>query len=120
MPWEYYQSSGEIKHNGVVVGTGYSGKDKGKNNPHMESIPFIGPIPRGLYVIGKPRNTSSHGPFVLDLIPKGHNALGRSEFLIHGDSIKNPGKASEGCIILPRLIREKIAYSGDKLLKVVK
>jgi hypothetical protein len=85
----------------------------------MEGVPFMGPIPKGLYSIGTPRNTSNRGPYVLDLTPKGHNALGRSEFLIHGDSIKNPGKASEGCIILPKLVREKIANSGDKVLKVV-
>ena len=85
----------------------------------MESMPFLGPIPKGLYTIGNPRNTSNRGPHVLDLIPKGHTALGRTEFLIHGDNIKNPGKASEGCIIMLRLVREKIAKSGDKLLKVV-
>ncbi len=119
MPWEYSQSTGELKHNGLRIAIGYAGKDKGKNNPSMESIPFVGPIPKGLYTIGGPRNTPNRGPYVLDLIPKGHNALGRSEFLIHGDSIKNPGKASEGCIVMPRLIREKIAKSGDKLLKVV-
>jgi len=119
MPWEYAQSTGKLKHNGLLIATGYAGKDKGKNNPSMEAFPFLGPIPKGLYTIGNPRNTSNRGPHVLDLIPKGHKALGRSEFLIHGDSVKNPGKASEGCIIMPRLVREKIAKSGDKLLKVV-
>ena len=117
MPWEYSQSSGELRHNGVKIAKGYSGKDKGKDNPAMESVPFVGPIPKGLYTIGSPRDTTSRGPYVLDLTPKGHNALGRSEFLIHGDSIKNPGKASEGCIIMPRVAREKVAKSGDTLLK---
>jgi len=119
MPWEYSQSSGILKHNGMKVATGYAGKGKGKNNPAMEALPFIGPIPKGEYNIGRPRNTPNRGPFVLDLKASKHNALGRTEFLVHGDSIKNPGEASEGCIIMPRVIREKIFHSGDKLLRVV-
>lgn len=120
MGWEYSQGTGELKFNGSLVATGYAGKDKGKNNPNMESVPFVGPIPRGKYIIGKPRDTVKRGPHVLDLSPTGHNALGRTEFLIHGDSIKNPGRASEGCIIMPRAVREKIAASNINILTVVK
>lgn len=120
MAWEYSQSTGDLTRNGAIVATGgYSGKDNGKNNPAMEAVPFVGPIPKGLYTIGKPRDTSNRGPYVLDLTPKGHSAKGRSEFLIHGDSIKNPGRASEGCIIFPKNIRQKIATSGDNTLKVI-
>jgi hypothetical protein len=44
-----------------------------------------------------------------DLTPDGHEAHGRTEFLIHGDSVDAPGTASEGCIILSPAIRKKIA-----------
>src|ERR1035438_5538324 len=35
----------------------------------------------------------------------GTNTFGREGFLIHGDSVQNPGTASHGCIILPQLGR---------------
>jgi hypothetical protein len=54
------------------------------------------------------------------LTPQGHNAHGRTGFLIHGDSRRNPGNASEGCIILNRSAREAIANSGDATLEVVR
>jgi hypothetical protein len=57
---------------------------------------------------------------VFDLTPEGHSALGRTEFLIHGDSKKNPGSASEGCIVLSPEIRGRIAESGVTKLLVVK
>jgi len=30
MPWEYSQSAGKLKHNGLKIAIGYTGKDKGK------------------------------------------------------------------------------------------
>jgi hypothetical protein len=51
----------------------------------------------------------------MDLTPQGHNALGRTEFMIHGESRANPpGNASEGCMIFPRDIREQMSRSGDR------
>jgi len=44
--------------------------------------------------------------------------FGRGSFRIHGDSIKNPGTASHGCIIAPRSVREKIIAGTDKKLIV--
>jgi len=101
------------------VATGYAGKGEGKNNPAMEKEKNVGPIPKGLYKIGKPREWRGM-PNVFDLTPDGHDALGRTEFLIHGDSKKNPGNASEGCIILGPDIRKQIADSGITRLRVVK
>lgn len=83
------------------------------------ALPFVGPIP-GKYIIGKPRDIVKRGPHVLDLSPAGHNALGRTELLIHGDNIKNPGRASERCTIMPRTVNEKIAASNSNMLTVVK
>jgi hypothetical protein len=50
----------------------------------------------------------------MNLSPIGHNAHGRTAFRIHGDSRLRPGTASEGCIVLPLAIRQKIADSNDK------
>ena len=86
----------------------------------MENVKNVGPIPRGSWSIGQPRDSGRRGPHVLDLSPQAHSAHGRTEFLIHGDSIGNPGFASEGCIIFNRKTRERISNSGDYVLRVVR
>jgi hypothetical protein len=55
----------------------------------------------------------------MTLTPVGHNAHGRTHFLIHGDSITDPGNASQGCIVLRKKLREAIAVSGDTVIEVV-
>ncbi|HWG19170.1 MAG TPA: tlde1 domain-containing protein [Terracidiphilus sp.] len=119
--WSYQQTAGELFDNdGNLTGTGYSGSPEGKNDPSKQCIPDVGPIPRGSYTIGQPFSSSAHGPFVLPLDPDPANDMcGRSGFLIHGDSIEHPGAASEGCIIMPRPVRESVWNSGDRLLTVV-
>ncbi len=119
MGWMYSQTTGQIYHNGVVIGRGYSGKGAGKNNPHMQNVRSNGPIPRGVYRVGQAYHSIGKGPITMKLIPIGHSALGRTLFRIHGDNQKMNFTASEGCIILSRPIREKIANSGDTRLEVV-
>jgi hypothetical protein len=119
--WTYAQKTGDLKQNGQMVGRGYSGFDNGKNNPAMQAVADVGPIPQGEWTItGPPFNTKEHGPFVLRLEPSSAtNTFGRNGFLIHGDSIKAPGTASKGCVIMPRTIREQVWNSGDTDLEVV-
>lgn len=119
--WIYAQKTGVLRRNGQAVGTGYSGFDNGKNNPDMQAIHDVGPIPQGEWTIsGPPFNTAEHGPFVLRLEPSATtDTFGRSGFLMHGDSIQAPGTASKGCIIMPRLIREQVWNSGDTALEIV-
>lgn len=115
----YRQRSGELLREGVVVGTGYSGRELGKNNPSFQGVKNTGPIPRGLWhIVGPP--FTGHGPYVLRLVP-GNNTetFDRSGFLIHGDSLQKPGTASQGCIVLPRHVRELVWASGGKELEVV-
>jgi hypothetical protein len=115
----YSQTTGKITLNDKELAVGYSGKGDGKNNPNKEKEANVGPIPRGDYSVGKPREWKGMAN-VFDLTPDGHNAHGRSQFLIHGDSKKNPGSASEGCIILPPEVRKKIAESEVTKLRVVR
>lgn len=117
----YKQSTGELRDGHFKsVGLGYSGRDDGKNNPIQESTKNIGPLPKGYYLISPPRDTESHGPFVLPLVPDPDNSMfDRSGFLIHGDSISHPGRASDGCIIMGRTIREAIWNQQHRILQVI-
>jgi len=121
--WTYQQTTGKLSRDGTPEGSGYSGFQAGKNNPAMQNVANVGPIPQGKYSIGAPQCVDSpgpHGPFILPLTPDSANQMfGRSGFLIHGDSIVQPGTASHGCIIMARLIRDAIAASGDQELTVV-
>ena len=117
------QSNGVLKgEDGSTWGVGFSGHGNGVNNPAYQKVANVGPIPRGLWSIGKPENSPHTGPFSLPLTPKaGIETFGRSDFLIHGDAITEPGAkaASHGCIILARSVRERIdRYCADRTLSV--
>jgi hypothetical protein len=118
--WTFDQSSGNLSHNGKFVAKGYSGREIGKNNPAMQDAVGLGPIPRGKWIIGAPRDSLKTGPYTLDLSPaQGTDTRGRSAFRIHGESIAHPGQASHGCLIFQRKIREAIWASGDRDLEVI-
>jgi hypothetical protein len=121
MSWVYRQRSGEmVAPDGTVAGVGYSGYGDNRNDPEMQSVRGVGPIPQGGWtMVELLRMTDSHGPFVIRLEPMPDTeTYGRSGFLIHGDSIQHPGMGSHGCIILPRSIREAVWKSGDRSLNV--
>jgi hypothetical protein len=116
----YVQRTGNLYHNGQLIGQGYSGYPPHKNNPDSEQIHNFGPIPRGLYTIGIPHDSPHVGPYAMSLMPEdGTNTYGRSDFLMHGDSISNPGLASHGCIIQNKGVRHVVGTSNDNQLKVV-
>lgn len=130
MSWTYEQISGKLRDpDGNVVGIGYSGAGTGKNNPAMQNVVDVGPIPVGTYtIVGPPIITKEHGPYVLKLVPDENTSLlitsyGRdpATFLLHGDSIPHPGTASEGCVIQDRMTRERVNASlpTDNTLIVV-
>jgi RHS repeat-associated protein len=127
--WEYSQSTGQMTHvlpDGTkqVVGTGYSGKDEGLNNPKAQDKPNVGPIPQGDWKIEPQKdNVTGQGhklPASMRLDPsKDTDTFGRSGFLIHGDNSQQNHSASNGCIILDRPTRNQIGGSGDNNLTVV-
>ena len=121
MSWQYNQTTGELRKDGILAGVGYSGFGNGKNNPELQAVHDIGPIPCGWWTVeGPPRSTDTHGPYVLGLTPDADtNTFGRADFLIHGDSEEHPGQASKGCIIAPPQVRTRIWQSGDTRLLVV-
>lgn len=115
----YSQKTGILRLDGKEIARGYSGKGEGLNNPAKEKVRNVGPIPAGMWQIGKAFDHPRLGPVVMSLTPIGHDALGRDDFLIHGDNAKMNMTASEGCIILDRKTREKIANSKITKLKVI-
>ncbi len=122
MTWTYHQSSGSLFHDGEFVSVGYSGHGEGLNNPAMQEVHNVGPIPRGGWNVGPSFKHPTKGPVVMRLTPKeGTETFGRDGFLIHGDSVAHAGEhvASEGCVILDRATRQGIADSDDKDLEVV-
>lgn len=120
--WTYQISSGKFfRPDNDLLTEGYSGFGECKNNADMQHLESAGPIPEGIWYIHAPRDTAEHGPVVMPLTPlPGTETYGRSGFLIHGDSIKHPGEASHGCIIVSRTAREQIAASDDKELRVIR
>jgi hypothetical protein len=137
MPWQYEDSTGVLTKDGTYVDTGYSGNGAGLNNPNDASIPNVGPIVPGPYMIGAPKNPVDQlGPFAMPLTPMMEPIISphpvsqeqaaqiaaehaRSGFFIHGDNALMNHTASHGCIILKRQTRIMIAASDDRQLIVV-
>ena len=110
----FSQSSGSVSCTDGMSGDvyyhdrGYAGLGFGKNNPDMQDVPFIGPLPRGCYRVGKPVSGGSTGDNSMHLTPlfspdDSNSFRDLDSFFIHGKS-KNKakqGKESNGCPILP-------------------
>jgi hypothetical protein len=110
--WIYHQRSGQLENHGKVY-PAYSGYGLHfMNNPGSQDVTDRGPIPRGIYQMKRatlfthPKKQDS----IIELIPKGHNALGG----IDGDGFES----SKGCIVTSPEIRYKILNSIDNLLSV--
>jgi hypothetical protein len=116
----FSQSTGAVTLRGTLLCHGYSGHGEGKNNPALEAWIKIGPIPAGLYRIARwIDHHPTKGNDVAVLAPVGHNARGRSGFLIHGDSKDHPGEASEGCPTINNPYRHQLRESGAEFMEVV-
>lgn len=105
--------------NGALLGQVYSGHGDGLNNWHMENVPDIGPIPKGLYAVSDAFDSPLKGPTVFRLTPIGHDAHGRTAFEMHGDNKFLNHTASNGCIIAARPIREWCDKQNVTELEVV-
>ncbi|RDI97498.1 DUF2778 domain-containing protein [Dyella solisilvae] len=121
MTWVYRQTTGELLHEGKLIeANGYSGHGHGKNNASMQSVRDVGPIPQGRYLINAPHNYEHVGPFAMSLTPAPEtDTFGRFAFFIHGDSMRHPGEASDGCIVAPLAARYRVWRSKDRDLTVI-
>lgn len=118
MTWTYQQSTGEMISPSGAISFGYSGGGEGRNDPDMQDVPKIGPIPQGTYVIGNSYDDPHLGPCVMHLDATADtNTFGRSLFRLHGDNSTHT--ASEGCIIQNHDTRKAVSASNDKTLVVI-
>lgn len=108
--WLYVQSTGNLyRPDGSYCATGYSGHLAGRNNPDMQNVANVGPLPIGFYRLGEV--TSDKGPLTIRLNPDPLNEMhGRSGFLVHGDTMAHD--ASHGCIVVERRARIELARGG--------
>lgn len=122
MPFVYRQVSPIMTHDGVIMraSTLYSGHGSGLNNPALEAMANVGPIPAGLWrIIEWLDHYEDKGPIVARLEPVGHDAHKRSGFLIHGDNSLSNHSASHGCIIADHDLRTAMRAIPDFALQVV-
>ena len=120
MSFQYQQSTGILTHDGEELASGYSGNGAGVNNAAMQNVHAVGPIPQGVYTITAPYHNDKTGPYTMNLIPDPANEMyGRADFRLHGDNQEMNHTASEGCIIMPRAVRESVWDSGDRSLEVI-
>lgn len=111
MNLNYSQTSGLVTDDeGNTIAKGWAGCGIGKNQPGMQAVPSVGPLPRGIYSVSDWHNHPRLGQMVARLIQTEGEAFGRNDFFIHGPS-KDPkrfGQESQGCIVIPRPGREKV------------
>lgn len=91
---------------GVLVADGfYAGMNLGKNNPAMQDVHNVGPLPAGVYTIGQlmlhpPGDPLRHLGPCMSLTPDPANVMfGRGGFFFHLDNPAHAGYSSDGCIV---------------------
>jgi RHS repeat-associated protein len=125
--WFWVQSTGELAHRnddtGVVrrnVATGYSGHGDGVNNPAMENVENVGPIPSGSWTIGDSYHHVRLGPITMNLTPnEGTDTHGRTFFRMHGADAEGHQDDSTGCPVVGPNGRRQVSESNDNQLIVV-
>ncbi len=114
--WLYVDSTGTLyRPDGSLCSDAcYSGHGSGINNPTLDNVKNVGPIPPGLYTIGEV--DEEKGPLTIHLVPDPANEMfGRNSFLLHGDNHFMNHTGSEGCIVAPPTARAEVASTGGQL-----
>ena len=119
MNLNYSQSTGQMtKDDGTLVATGFAGNNsrpgvnpkhlQGMNNPDMQSVHCIGPLPQGTYTVGTWGLHHPVGPNSAPLTQTSGETFGRNAFFIHGPGDTDPMNSSEGCICIHMPDRQKV------------
>lgn len=118
----YSQTTGVLTHNGYAVSKGYAGRGEGLNNPAMQNVPKIGPLPQGKYTIMKAGTDAKVGKVAMRLIPDPANEMyDRADFFIHAPHANDQKDSSEGCMVFDHDTRTGVAAAvaqGDNQLLV--
>ncbi len=128
LDWIISQSTGQLYYQPLAslgggppqfIGQGYSGIGPGLNNPAMQNVENVGPLPQGTYTIG-PQQDNGKLTASMRLTPDPANQMfKRHSFLIHGPHANDQHDSSNGCPVLKKDIRDQIGNSGDAILRVV-
>jgi hypothetical protein len=132
--WQLDYSTGFVSKDTLIVDRDtYSGKwPEGFNNPAMQNIHNVGPLPLGDWEIsGPPFDDAKHGKYILRLAPKkGTETYKRTGFLWHGKPVIPEGinlllpspficTGSEGCLCSSPVTRTRVYQSGDTFLRTI-
>lgn len=122
----YKQSTGEVFNSaGKLLGVGHAGNGLGLNNPAMQFVHNVGPLPRGHYKLApwvmepRPAPLDKLGPITAELIPQPDEdgslawLQGRGGFYFHGPVF------SEGCPVQEHDVRLAMSKNGDMDLIVI-
>src|SRR6266516_869780 len=116
----YRQSTGRLVCYDYTTGwppyvdtSGYSGAGAGRDNPKMQDVVDVGPIPQGCWRVGAPTGSRGTGPYSLPLTPLPDNDVFNTprdpnSFLIHGPNASRPNDSSSGCPVIDRPSRQAI------------
>jgi hypothetical protein len=117
----YAQDTGQLSTDKqATIGIGYAGNGPGLNNPGMQDVHNVGPLPVGWYTVGQAYHHPRLGPETMELEPDPENEMfGRSGFAMHGRRFIGDMNASEGCIVLDLPARHIVAMGTDRRLHVV-
>lgn len=110
--FEYNSKTGELwACNGdfcMPLASGYAGKNNGLNNPEVDHVRSLGPLPRGTYAMRVDNHPRFAAP-AIRLTQTSGLTHDRSGFWIHGDNSAGNKTASSGCIVLNKVTRAAIA-----------
>lgn len=116
--WYFESSTGNwYDPAGAFFSMGYSGNGAGLNNPAMQNVPDVGPLPENIYDQSEWFDDPEKGPIVCRLIPRNESLMfGRAGMMNHGDNAKRNFSASEGCAIADHRTRLARSQSPDQVL----
>ena len=104
--WTYSQSTGVLfNHSTNQSWQCYSGHGDGLNNPQLQDLVMVGPIPQGSWEVVEIASDLKTGPvtWFLEWMAPIWSYPGRDKgsFRVHGDNAEVNHTASDGCVIAP-------------------
>ena len=110
MNLNWSQSRGSMTtDDGRLIAVGFAGNHDGRNNPDMQSVHDVGPLPQGVYRVGAWGPHAELGQLSAPLTQIAGETYGRSGFYIHGPGGADPSQCSKGCVVIEHSQRLVVA-----------